>query len=211
MKKIALLAAALLATTAIAQDKKAPAPAPKGAETKAMSARTSEMAAEGQVTRVTATVEAIDQKTRQVTLKGAKGTMSFVAGPEVKNLAQVKKGDEVVIEYAQALAMELKKSSKTAVSRTISEGAKTAAAGKKPGVVAGRQVDFVAKVDAIDMKTNMVTLSGVEHTVELKVKDPAVLKNFKAGDFVEGSYIEAVAVSVQKPAAKPAPAAPAKK
>ena len=46
-----------------------------------------------------------------------------------------------------------------------------------------------------------------------KVKDPAVLKNFKAGDFVEGAYIEALAVSVQKPAAKApaAPAAPAKK
>ncbi len=139
----------------------------------------------------------------------------------MKNLAQVQKGDEVVIEYAQALAMELKKSTKTAVSRTITEGAKTAAPGQKPGAVAARQVDFVAKVDAIDMKTNMVTLSGVEHTVDIKVKDPAVLKNFKAGDFVEGAYIEAIAISVQKPAAKPAakaadkpaaaPAAPAKK
>jgi hypothetical protein len=142
--------------------------------------------------------------------------MSFVAGPEVKNLAQVNKGDEIVIEYAQALAMELKKSSKTAVSRTIREGGKAAAPGQKPGALVGRQVDFVAKIDAIDMKTNMVTLSGVEHTVEIKAKDPAVLAKFKAGDFIEGTYIEAVAISVQKPAAKPAdkpaaPAAPAKK
>ena len=90
------------------------------------------MAAEGQVTKVTATVEAIDQKTREVTLKGPKGTRTFVAGPEVKNLAQVNKGDEVVIEYAQALAMELKKSSKTAVSRTIHEGGKAAAPARSP-------------------------------------------------------------------------------
>jgi Cu/Ag efflux protein CusF len=205
MKKLAILAATLLATSAIAQDKAAPAP--KGAETKTVSSRTADVAAEGQVTKITATVEAIDQKTREVTLKGPKGTMTFIAGPEVKNLAQVKKGDEIVIEYAQALAMELKKSSKTAVSRTIREGGKSAAAGQKPGAIAGRQVDFVAKIDAIDMKTSMVTLSGVEHTVEIKAKDPAVLAKFKAGDFIEGSYIEAVAVSVQKPAA----AAPAKK
>ena len=73
MKKLAILAAALLATSAIAQDKKAPA-APKAAETKTVSARTADVAAEGQVTKITATVEAIDQKTREVTLKGPNGT-----------------------------------------------------------------------------------------------------------------------------------------
>jgi Cu/Ag efflux protein CusF len=216
MKKLAILVAALFATAAIAQDKAAPkapatkAPEAKAAAPKAEPAKAPEVKVVGETAKVTATVEAIDQKTREVTLKGPKGNkLSFVAGPEVKNLAQVQKGDEVVIEYVQALAMELKKSAKTAVSRTITEGAQTAAAGQKPGVVAARKIAFVAKVDAIDTKTNVVTLSGVEHTVDLKVKDPAVLKNFKAGDFVEGAYVEAMAVSVQKPAAKPAAAAPA--
>jgi hypothetical protein len=226
MKKLAILVAALFATAAIAQDKAAPkAPEAKAPAAKAAPAKAPEVKVEGETAKVTATVEAIDQKTREVTLKGPKGNkISFVASPEVKNLAQVQKGDEVVVEYVQALAMELQKSSKTAVSRTITEGAQTAAPGQKPGVVAARKINFVAKVDAIDTKTNVVTLSGVEHTVELKVKDPAVLKNFKAGDFVEGAYVEALAVSVQKPAAKAAapaakpaekpaaaPAAPAKK
>ena len=229
MKKLALLAAALLATTAIAQDKKAPAapaaaqaapaaaPAAPAAAAKAPAAPApagKDVAVVGEVAKITATVEAIDQKTREVTLKGPKGgKVSFVAGPDVKNLAQVQKGDEVVIEYGMALAMELKKSTKTAATRTIKEGAKSAAPGQKPGAVMAREVAFVAKVDAIDTKTNVVTLSGVEHTVDLKVKDPAVLKNFKAGDFVEGVYVEAMAISVQKPAAKApaAPAAPAKK
>jgi Cu/Ag efflux protein CusF len=204
MKKLALLAAALLATTAIAQDKKAPA-APAAPAAK-------EVAVISETAKITATVEAIDQKTREVTLKGPKGNkLTFVAGPEVKNLAQVKKGDELVVEYAQALAIDLKKSSKTAVSRTIVEGGKAAAPGQKPGVVAGRQINVTAKIDAIDTATNVVTLTGVEHTVDLKVKDPAVLKNFKVGDFVDAVYAEAIAISVQKPAAKPAPAAPAKK
>jgi len=213
MKKFALLAAAaLLATTANAQDKKAPAAPAAPAAAKAPAAPAGDVRAVGEVAKITATVEAIDQKTREVTLKGPKGNkVSFVAGPEVKNLAQVKKGDEVVIEYAHALAMDLKKSTKTAASRTIKEGGKAAAAGQKPGMVVAREIAFVAKIDAIDMKTNVVTLTGVEHTVDLKVKDPAVLKNFKAGDYVEGAYIEALAVSVQTPAAKPAPAAPAKK
>jgi Cu/Ag efflux protein CusF len=207
MKKLALLAAALLATSAIAQDKKAPAPAPAA---KAPAAK--EVAVIGEKAKITATVEAIDQKTREVTLKGPKGgVVTFVAGPEVKNLAQVKKGDELVVEYAHALAIDLKKSTKTAASRTIIEGGKAAAPGQKPGVVAGRQINVTAKIDAIDAKTNVVTLTGVEHTVDLQVKDPAVLKNFKVGDFVDAVYAEAIAISVQKPAAKPAPAAPAKK
>jgi Cu/Ag efflux protein CusF len=211
MKKLALLAAALLATTAIAQDKKAPAPAPAPAA-KAPAAKAPEVAAIGETAKITATVEAIDQKTREVTLKGPKGNkLTFVAGPEVKNLAQVQKGDELVVEYAQALAIDLKKSTKTAASRTIVEGGKAAAPGQKPGVVAARQVNVTAKIEAIDAKTNVVTLTGVEHTVDLKAKNPDNLKGFKVGDFVDAVYVEAIAISVQKPAAKPAPAAPAKK
>ena len=211
MKKLALLAAALLATSAIAQDKKAPAPAPAPAA-KASAAKAPEVAAIGETAKITATVEAIDQKTREVTLKGPKGNkVTFIAGPEVKNLAQVQKGDELVVEYGVALAIELKKSSKTAVSRTIVEGGKAAAPGQKPGVVAARQVNITAKIDAIDTKTNVVTLTGVEHTVELKAKNPDNLKGFKVGDFVDAVYAEAIAINVQKPAAKPAPAAPAKK
>lgn len=205
MKKLAAIAAAMLvATAAVAQDKKAPAPAPAPAA--------KDVAMVGEVAKITATVEAIDQKTREVTLKGPKGgKVSFVAGPEVKNLAQVQKGDEVIIEYAQALAVDLKKSAKTAPARTIKEGAKTAAAGQKPGVVAAREIAFVARVDAIDTKNNVVTLTGVEHTVDVKVKNPDNLKGFKAGDFVEGVYVEAMAVRVEKPAKAAAPAAPAKK
>jgi hypothetical protein len=43
-----------------------------------------------------ATVTAIDQSTRMVTLKGPKGdSVTFKASEEVRNLAQVKVGDEV--------------------------------------------------------------------------------------------------------------------
>src|SRR5512135_1538941 len=101
MKKLAILVAAVFATAAIAQDKaapKAPAAAPKAAEAKPAPKADAkpEAAVVGETASVTATVEAIDQKTREVTLKGPKGnTITFTAGPEVKNLAQVQKGDQV--------------------------------------------------------------------------------------------------------------------
>jgi Cu/Ag efflux protein CusF len=202
MKKLALLAAVLLATNAFAADK----PAAKAEAKPAAKAEAKpEVATLGEVTKITATVEAIDQKTREVTLKGPKGnTITFTAGPEVKNLAQVKKGDEVTVEYGQALAVSLKKSTKTVVSREITEATKAAAPGKKPGVVAARKVAVTAQIQAIDTATNMVTLKGVEHTVDIQAKDPAVLKEFKVGDFVDAVYVEAVAISVHTPKAAPA-------
>src|SRR5512147_1343874 len=53
---------------------------------------------------VTATVTKIDQKTREVTVNTDDGQeYSFVAGDNVKNLAQVKAGDRITVKYAEAL------------------------------------------------------------------------------------------------------------
>jgi Cu/Ag efflux protein CusF len=207
MKKIALLAAALLATAAIAQDKKAPAPAPAPAKAE------SKGVAGGEVTTVTATVEAIDQKTREVTLKGEDGKLvSFVAGPEVKNLAQVQKGDVVTIGHIAAVAAKLQKTSDKTRSRIVTPFEKRAEAGQKPAGVVGVDVKVVASVEAVDAKAGKVTLRGPQHTVTLKV-DPALLKNVKTGDMVQAEFVEAIAITVEKAPAAPAkaPAAPAKK
>lgn len=207
MKTLALIAVALLATGAIAQDKKAPAAAP------------SKGVAGGEVTTVTSTVEAIDQKTRVVTLKGKDGKLvSFVAGPDVKNLAQVQKGDVVTMAYIEAVAAKLVKTENKTRSRVVTPFEKRADAGQKPAGVVGMDVKVVASVEAVDAKTGKVTLRGPEHTVTIKV-DPALLKNVKVGDMVEAEFVEALAVKVEKapaaapakPAAPAAPAAPAKK
>ncbi len=160
------------------------------------------------VTTVTATVESIDQKTREVTLKntetGAK--VSFVAGPEVRNLAQVSKGDIVTIAYGEAVAVKLDKSDSKVRERTVTEGGERAKPGEKPGMVAMREVKVVASVEKIEK--DHVTLRGPEHTETIKVKDPEVLKKVKVGDFVVAVYQEAIAISVDK---APAPAAAPKK
>ena len=210
MKKIAFLAAALLATAAIAQDKKAPAPAPAPAPAKKAE---SKGVVGGEVATVTATVEAIDQKTREVTLKGQDGKLvSFVAGPEVKNLAQVQKGDVVTIGHVSAVAAKLKKTDDKTRSRVVTPFEKRAQGGEKPAGVVGVDVKVVASVEAVDAKAGKVTLRGPQHTVDLKV-DPALLKNVKVGDMVQAEFVEAIAIKVEKAPAAPAkaPAAPAKK
>ena len=51
----------------------------------------------------------------------------------------------------------------------------------------------------VNMKNQTVTLRGPKQTVTLKVLDPAQFKNITAGDQVEATYTEALALAV-KPA-----------
>ena len=212
MKVVTLLVSALFATAAIAQDKAAKPAAPNPAVKEIVA---------GDVSKISATVVSVDQATRVVVLKGPEGnTVRFVAGDEVKNLAQVQAGDVVTLEYAQALAVSLKKTSSQIRERVVTEASQRAAPGQKPGGVVMRDVRIIATVQAIDTAKSTVTLRGPEHTVTLKVKDPAVLKGVKVGENVEVEYTEAAVLKVEKgpapaaaakPAAPAAPAAPAKK
>lgn len=152
-----------------------------------------------EVVRVTATVDSIDQKTRVVTLKDSSGKLvTFVAGDDVRNLAQVSKGDIVTTEYAQAVAVRLAKSPSKVRERIVTEGGERAPLGGMPGAVAVRDVKVIASVEAVDPKQQVVTLRGPENTVTVKVQDPAMLKGVKVGDMVEAVYTEAVAITVTK-------------
>lgn len=60
-------------------------------------------------TEVTATVEEIDLPNREVTLKGPEGnTVELKVDDRVKNLDQVKKGDQVVARFTEAVAVSMK-------------------------------------------------------------------------------------------------------
>jgi Cu/Ag efflux protein CusF len=180
----------LAAVNAIAQDKSATSPGVQGKGV-------------AEIVRVTATVEAIDQATRTVTLKDSKGGLhTFVASDEVRNLAQVGKGDVVTLEYAAALAVRLAKTDSKVRERTVTEGVKRSEPGQMPGGAAVREVKVIASVESIDAKAQTVTLRGPEHTATVKVQDPASLKGVKKGDMVEAVYTEAVALKVEKGAKK---------
>ena len=160
------------------------------------------VAAAAQTVKMTATITAIDAATRAITLKGSQGKeLTVTAGPEVKNFAQMKVGDQVDAEYVEALTLELKKGGGKAVARTEQTGAATAKPGERPAGLVGRQVTIVADVVDVNAATQTVTLRGPQRTVELKVRDPEQFKLVAKGDQVEATYTEAVAIGVT-PAAK---------
>lgn len=160
-------------------------------------------AAMSETTKATATVMNIDKAKRIVTLKGPGGRVFDLAvGDEARNFDQIKVGDRVVVEYKQALTLELKKGGMGITERTEQEGADRTAAGAAPGAAVGRKVTVVANVVAVDRKKQIVELHGPEgHTVDLVVHDPDQLKNIKKGDQVQAVYVEAIAIAVE-PAAK---------
>ena len=153
-----------------------------------------------QTVKLTATVVEIDHKTRAITLKAADGrTESFVVDEAAKNLDQVKKGDVVVVNYAEALAYEVKQGGATGSTAV----AATAQPGEKPAGVVARETTVTVTITAIDEKAPTVTFKGPQgNTRTIKVKDPAKLKGVNVGDQVEITYTQAVALTVEKAPAK---------
>ena len=155
-----------------------------------------------EVVKLTATVTALDKATRDVTLKGPQGNeLTLTAGPDVKNFDQIKVGDQVNVEFIQALTLELKKGGGLVVARTEQKGAVAAKPGEKPAAAAGRQVTIVADVIATDPAKQTITLKGPKQTVDMRIPNPEQFKRVAKGDQVEATYTQAVAMALM-PAAK---------
>jgi Cu/Ag efflux protein CusF len=155
------------------------------------------------VAKAWATVTAVDKATRAVTLKGPQGNeFTVVAGPEVRNFDQIKAGDDLVVTYAEALTLELKKGGGAMRQRTDSDDAARTKAGEKPGVAATRSVTVMADVVAVNPRTQTVTLRGPQRTVDLRVPDKKQFQGIKVGDQVEARYTEAMAITMEPPPAK---------
>jgi len=148
----------------------------------------------------TATVEAIDLEKRTVTLRHADGsTFDLAVGPEVRNLPQVKVGDDVVVKYFQSILVQVTKPGAAAGSQVKGTAAR-AEPGEKPAAVVATNVTVTATVEKIDKKKMIATLKGPEgKVVDVKVQNPKNLENVNVGDRVVITYTEGVAVSVEKP------------
>jgi hypothetical protein len=187
---VGAMAVALAAQQALAQQ-------PAATPTKVVDA-----AGAADVTTITAKVEAVDVAKRLVTIKGPLGrVVTLKVDERVKNLPQVKVGDELVLKYFEAVSIALTTGGAGRSETTTTSAPVTAKAGEKPGVAMASQTKIVAKVESVDAKRQVALLQGPNgNYVEVKVKDPNVFKSVKAGDNVDVTYTEAVVVEVVAPA-----------
>jgi hypothetical protein len=148
----------------------------------------------------TATVESIDAATRMVRLRGTDGrSWAVQAGPDVRNLAQVKVGDLVKVRYTEAVAAEVVKPG-TGVTGATS-ALQRAEVGARPGATGTVSLKGVVKVAALDTVNNTVDISASDGTVRrIRVVDPKAqefIRGLRVGDEVQLTFSEALAISVE--------------
>ena len=146
----------------------------------------------------------VDAATRTVTLKNQDGETSIVAGPEVKNFAEIKVGDRFDVVYEMAVAIELVKvKNPGAPTEQVTTSAATAPQGDKPGIITTNTITATANVEAIDTVKNVVSLKGPQgNTFKVKVQNPDLMKDIAVNEQVKVVYTEAIAAVVSAPAAK---------
>ncbi len=151
---------------------------------------------------ITASVEAIDYGTREVTLKGPLGnTVTFNVDSRVKRLLEIKVGDLVQADYYVSLAAELRKPTPEEEQHplTVLEGAGKAPQDSAPAGGAVRRIKAVTTVEGLDRIMQTVTVKGPRGRIlTARVEDPSRLMAMRLGDTIVITYTEALAISLTK-------------
>ena len=146
-----------------------------------------------------AVVENVDQSTREVRLRTMDGKeLTVLAGPEVRNLAQVSAGDTVRLTYYESVAARMAEPGAGGPATTSAVTGR-APEGSTPAGVVGATTDMVVEFLAYDPATGVVTFKTPEgRTVQVMV-NPA-MRGFAAarrpGDRVAVQLTNAVAASI---------------
>jgi Cu/Ag efflux protein CusF len=187
---------ALLLTLALA--------APVLADTPTSTGNTYDAYAMAQTETVTATVQAINVKTRHATLRLPDATkQTFAVDPEVKNLDKVKRGDQVVVEYKNAIEVELRTPDPSEPLPQPTEAVVVdhrAGEGGRPEGAVARTLTLTGTVESYDPESKLavITVSDGE-TPRVNVQHPERWIRVRAGDTVTGRFSEALAIAVQAP------------
>lgn len=198
---VGLLSACVSAALAQTSTAPAPAPAPAPAKPEGKPA-----VGEARQVKMRGTISAIDKEKSTVTLKGPKGRTITLDVQDPSKLDVLKVGDPVVGTYIEAIAVEVKKAGSAVPGAAVEERRAGSKPGENPAGVIARQVTVTATVTAVNKQAPSVTIKGPGGKVEtVKVQDAKNIANVKAGDLVEITYVQALAVALDKPAPAAAP------
>jgi len=151
------------------------------------------------VQKVEATVKSIDYDTREVSVEGPNGLVSFKVDPSVKRFDNVRVGDTVVISYYQGIAAQMSKGG-TKVSAPAGSTFAYRGKGPQPAGGAGASVTATVVIESINTDNNTVVFKRSDGSTDMiAVKSPNMqqfLHTLKPGDAVDVTYTESIAVNV---------------
>jgi hypothetical protein len=188
-----LIAASTISTAVFAQANSAPA-ANKPMVIDAAVVDNSYSLYEGDVVKV-------DKKTRTITFKNKEGESKFVAGPEITNFNQIKKGDHLNVTYQLAVAIELIKTKSDGVrSKVETNTVTTSKANEKPAETIANKTTIIADIVEVNREKKLVSVKGPSGKVTtVTVKNPALLADVNVGEQVKVIYYDAMAASITAP------------
>jgi hypothetical protein len=146
----------------------------------------------------------IDPKTRTITFKNKEGESKFVAGPEISNFSQIKKGDRVNVSYETAVAIELIKTKSTGIRSKVETSTITnSKPNEKPSEVIANTTTIIADIVGVDRDKKLVSVKGPSGNITtVTVKNPALLADVAVGEQVKVVYFDAMAASITTPKKK---------
>jgi hypothetical protein len=148
---------------------------------------------------LTGTVEMVDVANRLFRVRDGRTAVTFKAGPQVKNLAQLSVGDTIELDYFESVAVGM--ASPDDPGNAIGEvlvGSNPV--GDLPGGGAVGSVTGVVEFVSYDAGTNLATLKLQDGTTEVVAVQPEMRQFAQArqpGDRIIIAIDRAVAVSVQ--------------
>ena len=148
-----------------------------------------------------ATIVGINHDTREVTLeipnKPGDNFVDVVVSDDVKNLSQIRFGDQVTVEYIETVSVTLFRTGEVKPGVDVSVAAANAAPGARPARATGIEKSITVVVEGVDRNNELVGLrmpDGARKVV--KVSNPAFLERVSTGDKVRISFVRALATRV---------------
>ena len=154
----------------------------------------------GNVVTATVTIQAIDSKTRNVTLRNDRGEEdTYTVSSAVTRFNELKVGDKVRMTYYESIVLQLLKPGDKANPASL-DAAMTRAKSALPAGTVALQERRVVTVKTIDMAVPSITVTTEDgRTFTRRVENKANLEGVKPGDRIEIIYTQAVMASVEPP------------
>lgn len=152
------------------------------------------------VLEVKAALAGIDYQKRTMTLKGLQGRlMTLKADKAVRNFEQLKKGDVVLVDFVESIAIsmrDVKAPPSAAEARLVSVAPK----GAKTGVLLAETYALTAVVELVDAKARQVTVQEPNGGLRIVPVDRSFknIDRFRKGEKVVLRVTEPIAIKVER-------------
>lgn len=153
-----------------------------------------------------ASVVAVDPASRVITIKTEDGdVVDVTAGEQVRNFAQIKPGDMIVVTLQRSLTFTVSPPGTKLPSAFVVDRGARAKLGAKPAGVLSRSTSLTGVITAVDVPDNTISVApqsgGAIHVLEVHNPErQAYLPKIAPGSLLTVTYTSTVALDVTSPA-----------